>query len=54
MCDSSSKHFFLVGIKFLVDLRADVRRAVKQSPATAGPLRALDRNLRCLCQSKGL
>lgn len=35
------------GIKFLVDMRADVRRAVKQSPATAGPLRALERNLRC-------
>lgn len=27
-------------------MRADVRKAVKQSPATAGPLRALDRNLR--------
>lgn len=34
------------GIKFLVNMRADVRKAVKQSPATAGPLRALDRNLR--------
>lgn len=34
------------GIKFLVDMRADVRQALKQSPATASPLRALDRNLR--------
>ena len=34
------------GIKFLVDLRGDVRAAIKQSPATAGPLRALDRHLR--------
>ncbi|KAL3162959.1 hypothetical protein ABBQ32_009392 [Trebouxia sp. C0010 RCD-2024] len=34
------------GIKFLVDMRADVRQAVKLCPATAGPLRALDRSLR--------
>lgn len=38
--------FWHTGIKFLVDMRADVRKAVKTSPATAGPLRALDRSLR--------
>lgn len=45
------------GIKFLVDMRADVRQAVKQCPATAGPLRALDRSLRypvCVLPVSGL
>lgn len=45
--------FWQTGIKFLVDMRADVRKAVKQSPATAGPLRALDRSLRYAAMAHG-
>ena len=35
------------GLKFLVDLRADVLKVIQQSPAGAAPLRAFSHSLRC-------
>ena len=37
----------LAGIKFLVDLRADLRQLLAERPAAAAPLRALDHAIRC-------
>lgn len=37
----------LAGIKFLVDLRADVRQLLRERPSGAAPLRALNDALRC-------